>query len=371
MHFIQYMRGQNTPQNSMFSYIPLEMRVPKNHPLRKIREIVDTVLKTMSSSFDEIYSHTGRPSIPPEVLIKALFLQYLYGFKSEKILLEQIDFNFLYRWFVGISVDDRMWDETVFSKNRERLLGERITGELFLQIVNEAEKKGLLSSEHFSVDGTLVQSWASMKSFKKKDSIEDKKNNDDDKGNPSVDFHGEKRSNQTHESTTDPEARLYKKSSGSAAKLCFMGHALSENRNGFAVRVMTTQASYHAEHEAALAMIDTLERENRITLGADKHYDNYDFCKEARERKVTPHVAQNIHARRTKSAIDGRTTRYPGYEISIRKRKRIEEIFGWSKETGCMRRPHFRGLKRISAAFTFAMSVYNVIRMQNLVQNEG
>jgi len=362
------MRGQNTPQNSMFSYIPLEMRVPKKHPLRKIREIVDDVLEAMNSSFDEIYSHTGRPSIPPEVLIKALFLQYLYGFKSERILLEQIDFNFLYRWFVGISADDEVWDETVFSKNRERLLGEKIINELFSQIVNRAEKKGLLSSEHFSVDGTLLQSWASMKSFKKKDKLKDSgsDDNDIDKGNPSVDFHGEKRSNETHESSTDPEARLYKKSSGSAAKLCFMGHALSENRNGLAVRVVTTQASFHAEHEAALTMIGTLERNKRITLGADKHYDDHNFCKEARGKKVTPHVAQNIHARRKKSAIDGRTTRYPGYEISIRKRKRIEEIFGWLKDTGCMRRPHFRGLKRIGAAFTFAMSVYNVVRMQNL-----
>ena len=364
------MRGQNTPQNAMFSYIPLESRVPKKHPLRKIREIVDDVLETMSSSFDEIYSHTGRPSIPPEVLIKALFLQYLYGFKSERVLLEQIDFNFLYRWFVGISADDEMWNETVFSKNRERLLGERIIGELFSRIVNRADEMGLLSSEHFSVDGTLLQSWASMKSFKKKDGSDDNRKNDDndtDKGNPSVDFHGEKRSNETHESCTDPEARLYKKSAGSAAKLCFMGHALSENRNGLAVRVITTQASYHAEHEAALRMIDTLRNNKKITLGADKHYDNHDFCKEVRERNVIPHVAQNIHSRRKKSAIDGRTTRYSGYEISIRKRKRIEEIFGWLKDTGCMRRPHFRGLKRISAAFTFSMSVYNVIRMQNLM----
>ena len=364
------MRGQNTPQNAMFSYIPLESRVPKKHPLRKIREIVDDVLETMSSSFDEIYSHTGRPSIPPEVLIKALFIQYLYGFKSERVLLEQIDFNLLYRWFVGISADDEMWNETVFSKNRERLLGERIIGELFSRIVNRADEMGLLSSEHFSVDGTLLQSWASMKSFKKKDGSDDNRKNDDndtDKGNPSVDFHGEKRSNETHESCTDPEARLYKKSAGSAAKLCFMGHALSENRNGLAVRVITTQASYHAEHEAALRMIDTLRNNKKITLGADKHYDNHDFCKEVRERNVIPHVAQNIHSRRKKSAIDGRTTRYSGYEISIRKRKRIEEIFGWLKDTGCMRRPHFRGLKRISAAFTFSMSVYNVIRVQNLM----
>ena len=359
------MRGQATPQTEMFSYIPLETRVPENHPLRKMKEIIDDVLAKMSKDFDGIYSRTGRPSIPPETLIKALFLQYLYGFRSERILLEQIDFNLLYRWFVGLSADDKVWDETVFSKNRDRLLNEEIIHTLFLHIVDVAKKKGLLSSEHFSVDGTLIQSWASLKSLKRKDGTDDRKD-DGDKGNPSVDFHGEKRSNATHESSTDPEALLYTKSKGTAARLCYMGHALSENRNGLAVRVMTTKAGYYAEHDAAIAMIESLNTRSPKTVGADKHYDNTKLCETLRMLEVTPHVAQNIHERKKTSAIDGRTTRHWGYEISIRKRKRIEEIFGWLKEHSLLRRPHFRGMKRISAAFIFAMSVYNMVRIQNL-----
>ena len=359
------MRGKPETQTDMFSYIPLETRVPAKHPLRKMKEIIDDVLETMSKTFDGIYSHTGRPSIPPEILIKALFLQYLHGIRSERILLEQIDFNLLYRWFVGLSADDKVWDETVFSKNRDRLLGEDIIKELFILIVETADEKGLLSSEHFSVDGTLLQSWASIKSLKRKDGT-DNKTDDGDKGNPSVDFHGEKRSNATHESSTDAEAKLYTKSKGSAAKLCYMGHALSENRNGLAVCVTITPAGYHEEHTAALEMIDALGTEKKKTLGADKHYDNDAFCDGLRSRNVTPHVAQNIHARKHFSAVDGRTTRHPGYEISIRKRKRIEEIFGWLKEHSRMRRPHFRGLKRIGAAFIFAVSVYNIVRIQKI-----
>lgn len=359
------MRGQKTPQTDMFSYIPLENRVPKDHPLRKMKEIIDDVLAKMSKDFDGIYSRTGRPSIPPETLIKSLFLQYLYSFRSERILLEQIDYNFLYRWFVGLSADDKVWDETVFSKNRDRLLCEEIIHTLFMNIVEIAKKKKLLSSEHFSVDGTLVQSWASLKSLKRKDGTDDRKD-DGDKGNPSVDFHGEKRSNATHESSTDPEALLYTKSKGTAARLCFMGHALSENRNGLAVRVMTTKAGYYAEHEAAIAMIESLNTKIQKTVGADKHYDNDDLCAKLRELNVTPHIAQNIHARKKTSAIDRRTTRHWGYETSTRKRKRIEEIFGWVKEHSLMSRPHFRGIKRISAAFIFSMSVYNIVRIQNL-----
>ena len=359
------MRGQSTPQTDMFSYIPLETRVPKNHPLRKMKEIIDDVLAAMSKDFDGIYSRTGRPSIPPEMLIKALFLQYLYGFRSERLLLEQIDFNLLYRWFVGLSADGKVWDETVFSKNRERLLNEEIIHAMFLHIVEMAEKKGLLSSEHFSVDGTLIQSWASLKSLRRKDGKDDRKD-DGDKGNPSIDFHGEKRSNATHESGTDPEALLYTKSKGTAARLCYMGHALSENRSGLAVRVTTTKAGYYEEHDAAISMIKSLKTNIRKTVGADKHYDNDELCTALRALNVTPHVAQNIHARKKTSSIDGRTTRHWGYEISIRKRKRIEEIFGWLKEHSLMRRPHFRGMKRISAAFIFSMSVYNIVRMQNM-----
>ena len=359
------MRGKTTAQTDLFSYIPLETRVPKNHPLRKMKEIIDDVLAKMSKDFDGIYSSIGRPSIPPEMLIKALFLQYLYGMRSERLLLEQINFNLLYRWFVGLSADDKVWDETVFSKNRDRLLCEEVMHSIFMHIVEMAEKKGLLSSEHFSVDGTLLQSWASLKSLKRKDGADDRKD-DGDKGNPSVDFHGEKRSNATHESGTDPGALLYTKSKGTAARLCYMGHALSENRNGFAVRVETTKAGYYAEHEAAISMITSLNTKTKKTVGADKHYDNEELCTVLRELNVTPHVARNIHARKKTSAIDGRTTRHWGYEVSIRKRKRIEEIFGWIKEHSLMRRPHFRGMERISAAFIFSMSVYNIVRMRNL-----
>jgi transposase len=362
------MRGQNSEtQEDLYSYIPLEARIPAKHPLRKIKEIIDSVLEEMDQEFDALYSHTGRPSVPPELLLKALFLQVLYGIRSERLLLEQIDFNFLYRWFVGLKADTRIWDETVFSKNRERLLKGEIADKLFERVIAIAERKKLISNEHFTVDGTLVEAWASLKSFQKKDDDE-KRKDDGDPGNPSVDFHGEKRSNATHESKTDPESNLYKKSKGARAMLCYMGHVLMENRNGLAVGAETTVSGYYAEHEAALSMIDTLDGENRKTLGADKHYDNENFCEELRARKVTPHVAMNIHSRRHQSAIDERTSRHPGYEISQRKRKRVEEIFGWLKEFSILRRPHFRGRERIGYLFKFALSVYNIVRIRNLIE---
>lgn len=365
------MRGENNyTQAELYSYIPIEARIPAKHPLRKIKEIVDDVLEEMSKEFDKLYSHTGRPSVPPEMLLKALFLQVLYGIRSERLLLEQIDFNFLYRWFVGMKADDKMWDETVFSKNRERLLSGEIADKLFERVIALADKKNLISDEHFTVDGTLVEAWASLKSLQPKSGKEDRKD-DGDPGNPSVDFHNEKRSNETHESSTDPEAKIYKKSKGQAAKLSYMGHVLMENRNGLAVQADTTIAGYFAEHESALEMIDKLENYNQKTLGADKHYDNDDFCEELRKRNVTPHVAMNIHARKHKSAIDGRTTRHEGYEISQRKRKRVEEIFGWLKAFSIMRRPHFRGLDRIDYLFKFAVSVYNVLRIRNLLEASG
>jgi transposase len=359
------MRGKTENQIELFSYIPLEMRVPKRHPLRGMKEIIDEVLEEMSTLFDGLYSHTGRPSIPPEMLIKSLFLQMLYGIRSEKQILDQIEFNFLYRWFVGLKADDPIWDETVFSKNRDRILGEEVINELFSRIVEIARKKQLLSSNHFTVDGTLLEAWASLKSLKKKEG-DDNRKDDGDSGNPSVDFKGEKRSNKTHESITDPESKLYTKSKGVAAKLTYMGHILMENRNGIPVQVETTCASYHAEHIATLSMIDMMDTVNRKTLGADKHYDNDKFCDELRNRNITPHVAQNIHARKYSSAVDERTTRHPGYEISQRKRKRVEEIFGWLKAFGIVRRPHFRGLQRIGNFFKFAVSVYNILRIHNL-----
>lgn len=363
------MRGiDNETQIEMYSYIPLETRIPAKHPLRKIREIVDSVLKEMDKEFNALYSHTGRPSVPPEMLLKALFLQILYGIRSERLLLEQIDFNFLYRWFVGLKSDDKIWDETVFSKNRERLLRGEIADRLFEKVIALANKKNLVSDEHFTVDGTLVEAWASLKSFQKKDAGKKNRKDDGDPGNPTVDFHGEKRSNDTHESKTDPEAKLYRKSKGQTAKLSYMGHILMENRNGLAVGVDATVAGYYAEHDAALTMIDEFKTQGKKTLGADKHYDNNDFCDKLRKKKVTPHVAMNIHARKFTSAIDGRTTRHPGYEISQRKRKRVEEIFGWLKAFSIMRRPHFRGLDKIEYQFKFAVSVYNILRIRNILE---
>jgi len=362
------MRGKQQPQTEMFSYIPLEKRIREDHPLRSMRKIVDDVLESMNKDFDAMYSYTGRPSIPPEMLIKTLFLQVLYGIRSEFQVLEQLNYNLLYRWFVGLSPDDKIWDETVFTKNRDRLFSGYIVERFFDEVIKKAEDSDLMSSDHFSVDGTLVESWASLKSLKKKEGEEERKD-DGDPGNPSVDFKGEKRSNKTHESTTDPEAKIYTKSKGTAAKLCYMGHALMENRNGLVARATVTEAGYYSEHDAAIEMIDDLGTRNRKTLGADKHYDNDEFCKKLRERNVTPHVAINIHSRKHNSAIDGRTTNQPGYAVSIRKRKRIEEIFGWMKQYSIMRRPHFRGRKRIESVFCFSACVYNVLRISNLTSS--
>lgn len=363
------MRGnEKQTQTELYSYIPLEARIPAKHPLRKIREIMDSVLEEMNKDFDALYSHTGRPSVPPEFLLKALFLQVLYGIRSEKQLLEQIDFNFLYRWFVGLCADEKIWDETVFSKNRERLLKGEIADKLFERVISLAGKNNLLSEEHFTVDGTLLEAWASLKSLEKKGKKDEDRKDDGDKGNPSVDFHGEKRSNETHESKTDPEAKIYRKSKGQAAKLNYMGHLLMENRNGLAVQADATVAGYYAEHEAALDMLDNIGSKKKKTLGADKHYDNDDFCKELRRRKVTPHVAMNIHARKFTSAVDGRTIRHTGYRISQQKRKRVEEIFGWLKAFSIMRRPHFRGLNKIEYIFKFSVAVYNILRIRNILE---
>lgn len=363
------MRGEKTAsQVELFSYIPLETRIPEKHPLRRLREMVDGILVKMSGKFDEIYSSTGRPSIPPETLLKASFLQVLYGIRSERLLLEQVEFNWLYRWFVGLAADDVIWDETVFTKNRDRLLRGEVADLFFEQVIAIAEKKKLVSKDHFTVDGTLIEAWASLKSLKKKGSDEEENKNDGDPGNPSVDFHGEKRSNETHESSTDPESKIYTKSKGVAAKLNYMGHVLMENRNGLAMQAEVTQAGYHAEHDAALDMLEAQGGLNRKTLGGDKHYDNDEFCSALRKKNVTPHVAQNIHARKHRSAVDARTTRHPGYEISQRKRKRVEEIFGWLKQFGPMRRMHYRGMKRVEYFFKFAVGVYNLLRIHNLTE---
>jgi transposase len=365
--FHGFMRGENqSQQTELYSYIPIETRIPAKHPLRKIKGIIDSALEAMNKEIEALYSHTGRPSIPPEMILKSIVLQVLYGIRSEALLLEQIDFNFLYRWFLGMKADDKIWDETVFSKNRDRLLRGKIIDRLMEVLIDYAKKSKLTSDEHFTVDGTLLEAWASLKSFKDKENSENT-DDDGDSGNPTVDFHGEKRNNTTHKSTTDPQAKLYRKSKGQAAKLCYMGHVLMENRNGLAVGATATIAGYYTEHEAALEMVEKLEGKKRKTLGADKHYDNDDFCDELRRKNITPHVAQNIHARKFSSAIDGRTTTNPGYAISQKKRKRVEEIFGWLKQFSIMRRPHFRGLRSIEYLFKFAVAVYNTLRIANLL----
>jgi transposase len=358
------MRGDDRQQSAMFSYSWPEARVPQDHPLRAIRTMVDQALRELSPRFEKLYARTGRPSIAPEKLLRALLLQVLYTVRSERLLMEQLDYNLLFRWFVGLNMDDPVWDPTVFTKNRERLLKGDVAQAFFDRVLAQARQRQLLSSEHFTVDGTLVEAWAGQKSFKKKGAPETAP---DDPGNPTVDFHGERRTNDTHASTTDPEARLYKKAQGQEAKLCYLGHVLMENRHGLAVQTRVTQATGAAERETAHEMIGTVKaRSRRVTLGADKAYDTTEYVQVLREQRVTPHVAQNTTRR--ESAIDGRTTRHPGYEVSQRKRKRIEEIFGWLKTVALMRKTRHRGVRRVGWMFTFATAVYNLVRMRNLAE---
>lgn len=363
------MRGEDRRSGSLFSYVDIEKRVRSDHPLRAIKSLVDEALADLSGQFGTLYSTIGRPSIPPEHLLRATLLQAFYSIRSERQLMERMEFDLLLRWFVGLGVDDAVWDATTFTKNRDRLLEGDIARAFLGAILSIPRVKRLLSSEHFSVDGTLIEAWASMKSFKPK--AEDGANkpppNDPPAGrNDEVDFHGERRANATHASATDPDARLYRKGRGREAKLCYLGHALMENRNGLIVDVCVTQADGSAERNAALAMIEPLaDRPNRITVGADKAYDTQDFVNEARSMNVTPHVAQNLSGRR--SAIDGRVTRHAGYAASQRIRKRIEEAFGWSKEIGAMRRTRFRGLARVGLAFGFTAAAYNLVRLPKLL----
>lgn len=354
------MRGEDRDSASMFSYISPERRVPKDHPLRPIRTMVDAALAGMSARFDAMYSRVGRPSIAPEKLLRALLLQVLYTIRSERMLMEQLDYNLLFRWFVGLEMDDEVWDATVFSKNRDRLLAGDVAQGFFDQILEVARQSNLLSNEHFTVDGTMVAAWAGQKSFKKKGNTPPK----DGGSNPDVDFRGEKRRNETHESTTDPEARLFKKATGQESKLCFLGHVLMENRNGLVVDTELTQASGTAEREAALSMAEEIAGAQRTTVGGDKGYDTKDFVAQLRDLNVTPHVAQNTTNR--SSAIDGRTTRHGGYEVSQRVRKRIEEVFGWMKTIGPMAKTKYRGRGRVGWMFTFTAAAYNLIRIRNL-----
>jgi transposase len=356
------MRGDDRQQGAMFSYVSLEKRVPENHPLRPIRAMVDQALTDLSEAFETLYSRVGRPSIPPEKLLRALLLQVLYTVRSERMLMEQLDYNLLFRWFVGLGLDDAVWVPTVFSKNRDRLLEGDIANELFARVLAQAKSRHLLSAEHFTVDGTLIEAWAGQKSFKTKEATSGPP--PDDPGNPTVDFHGEKRSSTTHQSTTDPEARLFKKGKGREAKLSYMGHVLMENRNGLVVDAELTQATGTAEREAALTMLEQIPGSGTVTVGADKGYDTRNFVAQARDLEVTPHVAQNTSGR--KSAIDGRTTRHPGYAISQRIRKRVEEVFGWMKTIGLMRKTRHQGVARVGWMFVFAAAAYNLIRMRNL-----
>jgi len=356
------MRGPDTQQSSMFSYLSPDERVPAKHPLRPIRRMADTALKALSPEFDGLYSAMGRPSLPPEKLLRALLLQVLYTVRSERMLMEQMEYNLLFRWFVGFNMDEDVWVPTVFTKNRDRLLEGDIAEKFFDQVLNQARAADLLSDEHFSVDGTLIEAWASHKSFQRKDQPTPPP---DDPGNPTVDFHGEKRSNDTHESKTDPDARLARKSGGHEAKLAYCGNVLMENRNGLVVDTQLVICGGTAERDAAMLMAERVEGTERITLGADKGYDTKDFVKEMRGMNVTPHVSQNVK-RAGGSAIDARTTRHAGYEVSQRKRKRIEEVFGWIKTVGNLRKTRHRGLETVAWVFTFTATAYNLVRMRNL-----
>ena len=352
------MRGDDNLQEGMFSYISPEKRVPANHPLRAVRKMVDEILKEMSPQFAKLYSDVGRPSIAPERLLRSLLLQIFYSVRSERLLIEQLQYNLLFRWFVGMEMDEAVWNHAVFSKNRERLLNEEMAEAFFQRVLERA--KPHMSDEHFTVDGTLIEAWAGQKSFRRKDG----------KGKPpgpagAVDFHGEKRKNQTHASTTDPDARLFRKSKGSEAKLHYMGHVLMENRNGLLLQTFLTEATGRAERDAAMLMVEAIPSGKRVTLGGDKNYDTRELVRELRRMNITPHVAQNNTNR--SSAIDQRTTRYAGYEVSQRRRKRVEQSFGWMKMVGMLRKVKLRGIDKVGWLFTFTGAAYNLCRLRNLM----
>jgi len=357
------MRGDDRQQGDMFSYLSPESRVRKDHPLRAIRAMADQALAQMSPLFDAMYATTGRPSIPPEKLLRAQLLQMLYSVRSERLLMEEIDYSVLFRWFVGMNMDEEVWDVTVFTKNRDRLLDADVAKEFLWQVLEQAQQQKLTSDEHFTVDGTLIEAWASLKSFHRKD---ESKAPPDDPGNPTVNFHGEKRSNRTHESTTDPDAKLARKGYGREAKLSYNANLLVENRHGLIMDTEVFEANGTAERDAALVMMERIPGEQQVTVGADKAYDTREYVAECRNLKVTPHVAQN-QKRPGGSAIDGRTTRHAGYAVSQWKRKRIEESFGWLKTIALMRKVRHRRIFKVAWVFTFAAAAYNLVRMRNLL----
>lgn len=357
------MRGDNHEQDRMFSYVSPAERVPMDHPLRSIKEITGRALKELSPDFEGMYAPTGRPSIAPEKLIRALVLQVLYSIRSERMLIEQLNYNLLFRWFVGLSMDDEVWDHSTFSKNRDRLLEADIVEKFFRRVRDEAQRHGLLSDEHFTVDGTLIEAWASQKSFKPKTGGPSDPSASGGGRNPTVDYRGQKRSNDTHGSTTDGDARLAKKSPGAESRLSYHGHVLMENRNGLVVRTRLTRCSGTVEPDTAVELVGQLPGSKRITVGMDKAYDYARCVQGLRQLKATPHVAQ----RAIYTAIDGRTVRHAGYQVSLRVRKRVEEIFGWMKTVGVYRKTRFRGVERVGWGFTLTMAAYNLVRMSNLL----
>jgi transposase len=364
-------RGEDQRSEGLFSYVGLEQRIPADHPLRAIRRLTDEALAGLSGNFNRLYARDGRPSIPPERLLRALLLQAFFTVRSERQLMEQLDYNLLFRWFVGLSMDDLVWDATTFCKNRDRLLNGDIAAKFFAGVLNLPQVKGLLSSEHFSVDGTLIEAWASMKSFVPKDGSDppsDKGQGGSGGRNAERDFRGKKRKNDTHSSTTDPDARLFRKGAGKEAKLCHMGHLMTENRNGLIVDARVTPANGTAERETALDMIEDNAKPGS-TVGGDKNYDTADFVAGCRERGCTPHISQNNTNRR--SAIDGRTTRHPGYRISSVKRKQIEEPFGWIKTVGGLRKTRHCGRALVEWFFVLTAAAYNLIRIPKILVAAG
>jgi transposase len=358
------MRGHDDRSDFLFSYVAPEHRVPKDHPLRTVRELTDTALERLSPRFAKLYSDIGRPSIPPEQLLRALVLQVLYSVRSERLLIEQLDYNLLFRWFVGLGMDEPMWNHSTLSKNRDRLLAGDIAQAFFAAVLDEAQTRRLLSDDHFTVDGTLLEAWASHKSVRPKD--EPPSAPPDDPRNPTVNFRGERRTNATHQSTTDSDARLAKKAPGQPAKLAYHGHVCMENRHGLVVDTMVTPADGYAEVDAALVMAARLPR-GRVTMGMAKYYDQRRLITGLREMTITPHVAQWPTTRNRRSGIDARTTRHPGYAVSQRKRKLVEEIFGWMKTVGLLRKLRHRGGPKVGWIFTFTAAAYNLVRLRTLV----
>ena len=358
------MRGSQEKQGAPFSYVHLETRIPATHPMRLVRTVVDKVLMALDKDFEAMYSRIGRPSIPPERLLRALIIQVLYSVRSERLLMEQLDYNLLFRWFVGLGMDDPVWDATTFTKNRERLLEQEISRRFFEEVLQQAKEAGLLSEEHFTVDGTFIEAWASHKSFRRKDGSDD-----DPKGgsgrNAKVDFKGEKRSNKTHQSKTDPEARLMRKG-GEGAKLVHHGHVLTESRHGLVVAAEVSVATGRSEVETAQRLLKRRGSKRPGTVAADKAYDDQEFVSGSREQGMTPHVAQNISSQHS-SFIDGRTTRHEGYPVSQRRRKMVEEVFGWMKTVGILRKTRHRGNRLVGWIFEFTAALYNVVRLRKLL----